>query len=130
MEFLLPEDKFDINAIERILKLPEDEVAALIPKLLEWLQDANWPIAEPMSEFLATTDKLVIPHIVAVLRSNDSIWKYWCIRLLVPKLKPETASMLSVELMALANMPSAEDAREDVHVAAAEAIALATNNSL
>ena len=40
---LLPKDKHDDETIKRLRKLPIQELVPLLPELLEWVADVNWP---------------------------------------------------------------------------------------
>ena len=42
---LIPKDKFDLRNISRIRKLDFLTLEPIIPELLEWIQDINWPVA-------------------------------------------------------------------------------------
>ena len=49
---MLPKDKFDISAVEQLRTEDTQQVIPLLPKMLEWIQDMNWPVAKPMVEVL------------------------------------------------------------------------------
>ncbi len=36
---LLPKDKFDLSTTEELMQLDDDEIEAIIPDLLIWIQD-------------------------------------------------------------------------------------------
>ena len=76
---LLPRSTRDREAARAVIALGYPAVAPVLPDLLEWLQDYNWPVARPIGEFLASIPEPMVPHIRAVLDGNDLIWKYWCI---------------------------------------------------
>ncbi|MFJ6266178.1 DUF5071 domain-containing protein [Lysinibacillus xylanilyticus] len=44
-EDLLPRHKFDNDRVELIKKMDRDKILPLLPNLLEWIQDMNWPVA-------------------------------------------------------------------------------------
>lgn len=80
------------------IQIPQDE----LPYLLEWLQDYNWPGAKEIAaHLLQHADKLVAP-IRDVLKSNDYIWIYWVLSLIVVNLPKSLCSSLSDDLKALA----------------------------
>jgi hypothetical protein len=58
-------------------------VATILGELIEWLQDYNWPVAHVLEPFLRTIGEPLVPHIWHVLRSDDELWKYWVISLLI-----------------------------------------------
>lgn len=77
---LVPKDKFDTYTAEKLMKYSFEEVEPIIPQLLEWIQDMNWPVAGPVSRYLETISEHLTPYIIEILRGNDSTWKYWCLR--------------------------------------------------
>ncbi|MNB79775.1 hypothetical protein D3C75_265200 [compost metagenome] len=71
----LPTGKHDFTSIERLYGLEESEVIPLIPELLEWLQDMNWPIATAVADLLQTYKAQTAPHVQAVfLLREDTEW--------------------------------------------------------
>ena len=83
---MIPRDKFDIEAVEHLKKLPSSEVVSLLPELMVWMQDMNWPVAQPVVELLLTFPNEITPLIDDVLAGDDDMWVYWCLVELVPKL--------------------------------------------
>lgn len=61
---LLPKDKHDHEAIERLHKFPIQELLPLLPELLEWVADINWPIARDAIDLVLTVPE----HIVEPIR--------------------------------------------------------------
>nr|WP_145331961.1 DUF5071 domain-containing protein [Paenibacillus xylanexedens] len=49
---MLPKDKFDIKSVEKLAKRSNDELREILPELMEWLQDGNWPISKPVEDLL------------------------------------------------------------------------------
>ena len=49
----IPKDKHDLLALERARELGFPLLNEIIPDLLEWLQDGNWPVARPTATLLA-----------------------------------------------------------------------------
>src|SRR5580704_8988639 len=88
---LLPRNKHDCQAASAIIALGYPAVAPVLPDLLMWLQDFNWPVSRPISDFLATIPEPMAPHIRDVLQGNDLMWKYWCIHVLISKMPREVA---------------------------------------
>ena len=83
---MLPKDKFDISAVEQLQAVDTHQVIPLLPKMLEWIQDMNWPVAKPMVEVLLCYPNEITPLVETVLYSEDDMWIYWCLVELVPKL--------------------------------------------
>lgn len=114
----IPNDKFDVAAIERATTVGFPTLDPIIPELLEWLQDANWPVANATASLLVNAGNEIIPHLKHALNSNDSIWKYWLITLLIENFPPEMFEKVRVDMEALANNPTKSDLEEDVDLAA------------
>jgi hypothetical protein len=49
---LLPRNTHDHQAASAVIALGYPAVAPILPDLLEWLQDYNWPVSRPIAEFL------------------------------------------------------------------------------
>ena len=83
LENLIPKDKFDIETVELLYGYSFDELEPIIPRLLEWLQDGNWPVSRPLGIFLKTmpSDKIA-PYIMDILNGKDFEWKYFVIIIL------------------------------------------------
>ena len=75
---LLPKDKCDDEAVDHLNTLSSSEIQLLIPDLLTWLQDINWPIAMPIANMLLKqkTQKLAVEPVRGILRGKDEVWKY------------------------------------------------------
>ena len=52
MEIKPPRDKFDLDAVAALAGVDGATLRPLLPDLLAWLQDANWPIAAPLADVL------------------------------------------------------------------------------
>jgi len=83
---LIPEHKFDIEKVELLKDLTFDEIEPIIRKLLEWLQDGNWPVFRPLGEYLkALRAEKLGPYLMEILNGNDYEWKYFLIAILGDK---------------------------------------------
>ncbi len=114
----IPKDKFDEDAVARARAVGFPALNPILSELLAWLQDANWPVARPMASLLAVTQQEIVPYIKEVLNSEDGIWKYWTIDLLVDDLSQEVRELLQDELFRLAEKPTQNDRLEGVDVVA------------
>ncbi|HEY7120066.1 MAG TPA: DUF5071 domain-containing protein [Tepidisphaeraceae bacterium] len=103
---LLPRDKRDLERARAVVLLGYPAVAPVLPELLEWLQDCNWPVAGPIGDLLASLSEQVAPLVWDVLRGADDIWKYWCIVRLVSKMPARVAEQFRAELTRLAERPT------------------------
>jgi len=97
----LPTDKCDYDCICRLKTLKPEELQMIIPELLEWVQDINWPIAPKIIEILLPLDRILLPQIKGILLSGDYEWIQNCLWHMVKELKTETIIELKNELVML-----------------------------
>ncbi|MBY6046679.1 DUF5071 domain-containing protein [Vannielia litorea] len=119
----LPTDKHDIAAVHRAAALAPEARTPLLPGLLEWVQDANWPVARPVADLLVAEGAALLPHLRVILQSEDAVWKYWLIELVIARLPPPDLAPLRPLLERLATAPGSADRAEEVHLAARAALA-------
>lgn len=119
---LLPADKRDVERARAVVALGYPAVAPLLPDLLRWLQDCNWPVSRPIGDFLATLPEQMAPLIRDVLRGDDDIWKYWCIVRLISAMPPDIAEQFRAELTRLGNEPTPAERSEELNEVAQEAL--------
>jgi hypothetical protein len=115
---LVPKDKFDLQVIQELEKLSFEQLAPIIPNLLEWLQDMNWPVAKPIANVLEPFVDRMIPNIIKILKSDDTLWKLW---ILISLLRKTTNPNVIIEITRLAKYPSREEIENEVDI---EAIAI------
>ncbi|WP_413407868.1 DUF5071 domain-containing protein [Paenibacillus amylolyticus] len=73
----LPRDKHDFEAVRKLNQFSDVELKVIIPELMEWLQDGNWPISKPVENLLLRLGEDLVPHIKDVLQTQDSTWEYF-----------------------------------------------------
>ncbi|NOU82167.1 DUF5071 domain-containing protein [Paenibacillus sp. LMG 31459] len=117
---LLPRDKHDFERVHELNKLDKQDLIPLIPELLQWLQDINWPIAEEISNLLLTVPKETVPYIEEVLNGGDDIWKTWCLQFYVSQLPEEFRHSLEKQIQRIAYNPTKGEELEEVHITARE----------
>ena len=110
----IPKDKFDTAAIERANQIGFPTLNSILSDLLEWVQDANWPVAAETAVLLSNAGLEILPHIKAILRSDDGTWKYWTIDLVVRNLDADVLLELCNDLVRLTENPTQDDQKEDV----------------
>ncbi|MCM3702483.1 DUF5071 domain-containing protein [Paenibacillus macerans] len=110
----LPKDKMDLEGVAHLKTLSSNELIPLIPDLIEWLQDINWPVASELSKLLMPMEDELIPHIKEIVNSNDSQWKYCILSNLVRNFTTRNKVRLKDELMRLSNNPNNEDIKEEI----------------
>lgn len=110
---LIPKDKFDNSAIEKLCPLSDKEIQPIINDLLEWLQDYNWPIAKDILPIIILHQNIAILHILDVLKGNDIMWQYWVIDLVIPNLIITNKLLLKNELKRISLL---EKVNEDIEL--------------
>lgn len=83
---MLPTDNFDVEAVKQLQQAPAADVLPMLPQMLTWVQDMNWPVAEPMLEVLLQYATEITPLIEDVLLGKDDEWIVNCLVHIVPKL--------------------------------------------
>jgi hypothetical protein len=119
----LPADKADVNAATALADFPPESLEPHIPRLLEWLQDMNWPVARPVAAALSRCSVALVDPIRAVLLGNDDIWKAWVLHLLC-EVQPVVRRALRTEVSRICEMPSALEIQEGACDAAHEVLSL------
>ncbi|NUU78833.1 DUF5071 domain-containing protein [Paenibacillus xylanilyticus] len=117
---LLPRDKHDFERVNDLKNIDQLDLIKLIPELLEWLQDINWPIAIEISKLLLTVPQETIPYIRNVIAGEDDIWKEWCLRYFVMELPTELIQSLQEDIERIAYRPTKGEELEEVNITAQE----------
>lgn len=110
----IPKDKHDFDSINRIKLLSDEDIKPIIPDLLKWLQDSNWPIAREVMKILHRFDGELTPYIKEILCSSDAGWKYYILADFVSELPKERIAELKPELLDLALHPNNLDQSVEV----------------
>lgn len=116
---LLPQDKFDLAAAERIAAASAAALIPLLPQLLEWLQDPDWPLTAPLAAALRPHQSLLDEAAAAVLRGDDGAWK---LSLLLYLADRHTAGASLREIRRIAARPTAAEREWGADKAAAAAL--------
>lgn len=115
----LPLEKDDQVRVERVKSLGYPHVRPIIPHLLTWMSDINWPVAGHLVPFFRSIRGEITDEIRAVLRGSDLTQIYWVLEYLVDDPDLQLAESLRSELVTLAN---GQD-EEEVHIKSAEILA-------
>jgi hypothetical protein len=115
-------NKSDIEHAEALVNLGYPVVEPVLPHLLEWVQDGNWPVAHVVAPFLAKIGLPVVPAVREVLGSGDEVWKYFCIMLVVGHMTPEVSATLRPELERIALSPTSSEQHEEVQLVAQDVL--------
>lgn len=108
---LIPKHKDDQIVIEQLKKLSFEEIKPIVPDLLEWLQDINWPISGSVAEILRPFTDEIVSDIINVLKTNDGIWKLWVLTMLLRTTKNQ---LLLKEVHRIAKFPTKDEIEEEV----------------
>jgi hypothetical protein len=119
-----PKDKLDFDRVNDLYKLDSSKVIDLIPNLLEWLQDINWPISREIAKLLLQYPEETIPYVKEVLKGNDDIWKEWCLRYFIKELPLQLIFKFKNELTRIAYNPTKGEKLEEVNETAREILEL------
>lgn len=114
----IPKDKFDTAAIELAREIGFPALNPILADLLKWIQDANWPVAAGTAALLSNAGLEIVPHIKAILRSDDGTWKHWTIDLVVRNSSSDVLLELRNDLVRLTESPTHDDQSEDAAAAA------------
>ena len=119
-EDYLPRNKHDFRRVYQLKDIKRSELVLLLPGLIEWIQDMNWPIANEVAELLLTFPNEIVPLIKDVLATNDDVWKYWCLECLVKKLPIELQMQFQSELIRIVETPTEGEKLEELDETAME----------
>ena len=108
---LIPQNKFDTDRAEQAVAAGYPAVAPILPELLEWIQDSNWPVARVLAPFLGSIGTPLIPHIKKILATEDNLWKYWTLTYLVQD-SPDVAAALQEDLQRYVDSPTTDERAE------------------
>jgi hypothetical protein len=111
---LVPQSKFDVATAERAVAAGWPAVEPVLPQLLEWLQDYNWPVSRVLAPFLATIGAPVVPYLRPILAGDDPIWSYWVVAAVVAEAPLAVVEGLRQDLERLAESPSAREVAEEL----------------
>jgi len=118
---LVPTSKLEMEKAKGIVALGFPAVEPILPDLLKWIQDINWPVARILAPFLASVGAPLAPHIRRVLATTDDLWKYWVISAVVAN-SNELRAEIEPELLRLASSPTAGERAEEVDIVAKEVL--------
>lgn len=116
---LIPKDKHDLETAEQLKNYTYDELKEIIPDLLEWLQDINWPVAKPVSDYLKSIHSEITDELLFVLKSDDGAWKYWVITVFGPVVE---SVLIQKEILRIAHFPTKNEKDEEMNLVALEIV--------
>ena len=120
---LIPKDKFDDSSFEQLMALNDAEIDPIIPELLKWIQDMNWPVAPSVIKVLASHRAATEKHLLVLLKpeQKDDEWKRNIIKyLLVEWTSYPVDDHLTSEIKRIAENPTDGEREELADEAAQE----------
>ena len=118
---LVPKSKSDLDTANRAVAAGYPAVESVLPELVEWLQDYNWPVAHVLAPFLAEIDLPLIPQIDHVFSTTDETWQYWMIVCLLSH-NDDLYEHYKQKLIQLAETPSGNDRHHELDDVARETL--------
>lgn len=122
LELLLPRDKYDTESATALVCLGWHRVERVVPQILEWLQDINWPVATIFRPFLIDAGARLAPFIRPIFATDDAVWTFNILQAVVSQ-SPALTAELSCELERLANSPALVEQLEGVSDVARQILA-------
>jgi hypothetical protein len=119
LENLIPRHKHDTERVQALVDRGYPEIEPILPELLEWVQDMNWPVAQALAPLLAGIGLPLAPYIRVILSSDDHLWKYFVLSGVVRR-SPALRAELRPELDRLSAHPTDDERREEVDEVARE----------
>ena len=110
---LVPKSKSDLDTANRAVAAGYPAVESVLPELVEWLQDYNWPVAHVLAPFLAEIGLPLIPQIDHVFSTTDETWQYWMIVCLLSR-NDDLYEHYKQKLIQLAETPSGNDRHHEL----------------
>ena len=118
---VVPRDKFDLAAANAAAGAGWPAIEPCSQRLLQWVQDANWPVAGILALAPAAVGAPLAPYVRRVLAGGDETCKYHLLETGVAQ-SQELTSALRSELERIAFVPMPSERTEDVCNVAREAL--------
>ncbi len=117
---MIPQNKEDIDFIIELKTKSIIEIREIIPSLLEWMQDMNWPQASLLAKYFCDKINDIDDEIIFILNGNDDTWKYSVLFGLVLNSKIIPNSKILSIVQRINNHPSYSEQEEEIDVLAKE----------
>ncbi len=116
---MVPRDKFDIERARAAIEMGFPAVEPILPDLLWWIADMNWPVAGELTPFFCSIGLPLAPYLRAIFETDDGQWKASVLTYIVAK-DLELADALRPELERMAHFPTRDEIADEVVQDAAE----------
>lgn len=117
-EDYIPKNKHDIQRIKALSEMGYPFYKPILFNLFEWIKDYNWPVAKEVAPLLVAAKSDAIPVIKTILKTNDEVWKYWVLEIIVDNLDIDTVNLLKDDLLKIAEKPTKDEQKEEVSIVA------------
>ena len=114
---LVPATQHETDKAQRLVALGYPAVESVLDEIMEWAEDANWPVARVFLPFLARIGAPLAPRVRHVLQSQDEQWKQVVLGQVVGQ-SAALAHALAVDLQHLMHSPTAAERAEGLHTMA------------
>ena len=111
---LVPKHKFDIESVNKLSIIGYPIIAPILPELLEWCFDGNWPVAQCLDKLLIGIGKPLAVYIKPIFMGNDDTGKYFILSRIISYSK-ELSEELYSDLIRMANLPTQGEIEEGVN---------------
>ena len=111
---LIPRNKKDFKRVEKLKNLDRNKILPLLPDLLVFTQDMNWPVAPAILEILLTFPTEIVPHVQDFLSSDDDNWKWFILHFLISELPEESKVHFKEYLKRVAENPTKNELAEEL----------------
>ncbi|MDQ0060015.1 hypothetical protein J2T14_002187 [Paenibacillus harenae] len=111
---LIPQHKNDHERVNILKTLELIEIKPILPDLLVWLQDANWPIAQGVEDIVINFQDELIPYVRDIFQTNDGTWKYFLLHGLIKRLPDSVLILLKSDLERMKNTPTPDEEYEEL----------------
>ncbi|MBO7746717.1 DUF5071 domain-containing protein [Paenibacillus sp. MWE-103] len=118
----IPKDKYDVESLKSLRGLDIGQIKLILPLLMEWLQDINWPVAPPLSKALADYGIVLLPFFRLVLNSGDPQWQFSVMHSLIRELPKDISIHLKEDLLRIVLQPTQGELLEELNILAKETI--------
>ena len=125
---LIPRHKSDFERANRLIRLGYSNVKSILPEIIEWTLDGNWPIARRLQDFLICIGKPVAPFIKVILQNGNSSDKYHLLSGVVAHSNELNVELYS-ELLRMSEFPTKEEISDEIDVKAKEILFACDNNN-
>ncbi|MFD1177845.1 DUF5071 domain-containing protein [Paenibacillus puldeungensis] len=112
---LIPKHKQDYGRVEQLKTKTLEEMKPILPDLLKWLQDMNWPIAQDIENIVINYQEDLLPHLKEIFNTNDGEWKYFILHGLVSRLPKHIIKELKPDLIRMKDFPTKDEIVSEIN---------------